>query len=277
MKNYVDLINCQTNDLDAVAHTEKQYLNFEIKQITDQGEFSGHAAVFDNIDFQGDIIVRGAFAKSLQENNQFVLLSQHNPTKPIGIVKGREDATGLFVEGKLALGVQEAKELRELALIKAVNSFSIGFAIKDSEFDEERNVRIIKEIELFEVSIVTFPANPRANIISMKGDKKNEVVSKKEITDLDNIETLKDAEAYLRAEGLSKNKATAIVSIIKRQLLSESEAPPITNQNLSESDQAKSNQSESDKKYLNMFNQYVSEFVDTQNTINQIKEFNNVY
>jgi len=231
-KNNIDKLDAVTNS------TEKQYLNFEIKQTSDNGTFSAHAAVFNNVDLQGDIILPGAFAKSIKQRNKPIrLLSQHDPRKPIGIItKATEDDKGLFVEGKLALEVQEAKEMRALLKLGAIDSLSIGFQTIDSEFNEDKNIHILKEIELFEVSFVTFPANEEAEVVRIKDNIQQQVVSKKGITNLDNIETLRDAESYLRSEGLSKNKATAIVSIIKRQLLSESEAPPTTNQNLSESD-----------------------------------------
>jgi HK97 family phage prohead protease len=242
--------SAEFNDIygsDAVSnYSEKQYLNFEIKQTTEQGKFTAHAAVFNNVDLQGDIILPGAFAKSIKQRNKPIrLLSQHDCCKPIGVItKAIEDDKGLFIEGKLALEVQEAREMRALLKLGAIDSLSIGFRTIESEFNEESNIQILKEIELFEVSFVTFPANEEAILQNIKQE------SSQSSMDLDKIETLKDAEMYLRTEGLSKNKATAIVSIIKRQLLSESEVPIKINQNLSESDQTKSNQSESDTKQL---------------------------
>jgi len=244
------IAQCNADDLDAVTNSnEKQYLNFEIKQVTKKGEFTGLAAAFGNIDQQKEIIMPGAFEESIakfqDDPTSIAILSQHDQRMPVGkLTEIKEITEGLFVRGQMALEIEEAEKTRKLVVAKLINHLSIGFKVIDSEFDKDTGVLIIKKVDLLEFSFVTIPANRSAKILSMKNNEQDQVVSKKEITDLDNIETLRDAEAYLRHEGLSKNKATAIVSIIKRQLLSESEVPPKTNPNLSESDKTKNNQEE---------------------------------
>jgi len=145
---------------------------FKQESINDDGTFSGYASVFDNIDLDGDVIERGAFRKSLETGKKIRLLSQHDRKEVLGVITNAfEDERGLFVEGKLTLEVQKAREMRALLKDGAIDSFSIGFAIKEDTYDRDNNVRIIKQIDLFEVSFVTFPANPAANVTSIKEEK----------------------------------------------------------------------------------------------------------
>lgn len=186
---------------DSYATSQK---SFEFKQtaLDDEGAFSGYASVFNNTDLDGDIILPGAFAKSLQSGNPIRLLSQHDIKEPIGVIKSaREDEKGLFVEGKLTLEVQKAREIRALLKDGAIDSFSIGFRIKDSDFDRDRGVRLIKDIDLGEVSFVTFPANPAATLSVIKSAGE--------------LETIKDVEKFLREKGLSRKESETIISKIK--------------------------------------------------------------
>jgi len=151
---------------------KQKNVTFCIKQdASEDGVFTGMASTFGNIDSDNDIIVEGAFTKSLQSGRKIRLLSQHNMGEPIGtITEVIQTSKGLQVTGKLTLEVQKAKEVRALIQDGAIDSFSIGFMINDSEFDNDRGVRLIKEADLFEVSIVTFPANDQAEIFTMKND-----------------------------------------------------------------------------------------------------------
>jgi len=140
------------------------------------GTFSGLGAVFGNIDFGGDIIVRGAFDKTLADieaNNKTIpILWQHDPWTPIGVWESMKSVDeGLQVDGHLLIDhVQQAREAHSLMKAKAVSGLSIGFRIPagGQEWDDEQNVRVIKEIDLHEVSIVTFPMNDEARIDAVK-------------------------------------------------------------------------------------------------------------
>jgi len=143
----------------------------ELKADGDEGTFTGLASTFGNMDLTRDIIEPGAFAKSLKKRpaRRIKMLFGHNVDEPIGVFKAVEEKKeGLFVEGKLILDVQRAKETHALMREKALDAMSIGFRTVVDEFDSDKRVRTLKEIELFEISIVVFPANERARIRTVK-------------------------------------------------------------------------------------------------------------
>jgi uncharacterized protein len=146
-----------------------QQKNFktEIKSVTEDGIIEGYASVFNLEDSYSDIIKPGAFSKIDLKNVK--LLWQHKPDEPIGLIESLfEDEYGLFIKAKLLLTVQRAKEAYELLKSKAIQGLSIGYRAEKFRHDYKQGVRIIEKIELFEVSLVTFPANKDANIISVK-------------------------------------------------------------------------------------------------------------
>lgn len=130
--------------------------------VTDAGEFRGYASVFGARDSYGDIIARGAFRKTLSDSPMRPLLWGHDPLEPIGVVELAEDDRGLYVHGKLALDVVRAREARSLMRMGAVRGMSIGFFTRAA--DEQSGGRIIREIELVEVSLTAFPAQPLARV-----------------------------------------------------------------------------------------------------------------
>jgi HK97 family phage prohead protease len=148
-------------------------------KVDDDGVFEGFAAVTGNVDLQRDIIEPGAFTKTLQETPIVPVLWQHDPTKPIGVsltmsevqapesVRRAGAKTALQVRGQLALGVQQAREARELVQLGAVKGLSIGYyAIKPS-FPGD-GTRRLKEVDVEEFSFATFQANRLATIDNMK-------------------------------------------------------------------------------------------------------------
>ncbi len=191
--------------------TDVKYIDrpFELKAIDDAGEFSGYGSVFGNVDSYGEIVAPGAFADSLKAWKDTgrlpPVLWQHRSGEPVGVFfEMREDAYGLFVRGKLLVDdVVRAKEARALMKAKAVNGLSIGFVTREETYDRVTGIRTLTKIDLWETSIVTFPANPAAQISAVKSA-------------IDQLESLADAERYLRdAGGLSKREATAFVGRIK--------------------------------------------------------------
>jgi HK97 family phage prohead protease len=141
---------------------------FELKQITETGTFSGYGSVFGVEDSYQDIVMPGAFAKSLRSRKP-AMLWQHNSDQPIGVYEtAREDQKGLYLEGKLVLEVQAAKEAHALMKAGAMDGLSIGFRTIAYEYDEKTNIRKLTEIELWEVSPVTFPALDVARINDVK-------------------------------------------------------------------------------------------------------------
>ncbi|MBM2293759.1 HK97 family phage prohead protease [Sulfitobacter pseudonitzschiae] len=172
----------------------------EMKADDETGEFEGYGAVFNNEDLGGDTLLPGAFSTSLASKNlsRIKLLYQHRMDEVIGhFLEVREDAKGLFVRGKLALEVARAREVHALMKIGALDSMSMGYKTIRSERDEERWTRKLIEVDLWEVSIVTFPQNPAALINQIKSAP----------------ETPKDLEKLLRdVGGYSRTQAKAIVA-----------------------------------------------------------------
>lgn len=147
-------------------------LQFELKRLTtDEGTFRGLAATWQ-LDRQGDVIERGAFAKSLAawsaRGARVPLLWQHDHGEPIGALrKAVETDDGLEVEGELVLSLGNAKRAHALAKSGALG-MSIGFTIPQGATDTRSGVRFIKEIDLAEVSLVSVPANPGAVVREVK-------------------------------------------------------------------------------------------------------------
>lgn len=155
---------------------EVKYLNvpLKIKSVSDSGEFEGYASVFDVVDSYGDVVVKGAFLKTLEEwkkrGDLPPVLWQHQMSEPIGpFLEMREDEHGLFVRGKL-LVEDDPLAKRALAHMKAgsVKGMSIGYIVVDAEYHKQDDLYYLKEIDLWEVSIVTFPANTLAKITEVK-------------------------------------------------------------------------------------------------------------
>ena len=140
-----------------------------------KGMFEGYASVFNNADLGNDVILSGAFTKSLKKTGAkgVKLLYQHKADMPIGVFESiEEDKRGLKVRGKLALQTQMGHEAYELMKMGALDGLSIGFRVspKGQSYDAKGKRRMIKEVELMEISLVTFPMNPKAKIRSVKGD-----------------------------------------------------------------------------------------------------------
>jgi len=181
---------------------------FELKAISDDGVFEGYGAVFGNEDSQGDIIVKGAFAKTLEgwrEKGKYPAICwQHNMDNPLGPYEEmREDEHGLFVRGRLLKDdVQLAREAYALLKHNAINGLSIGYSTVASTYDKATDIRLLSEVKLWEVSIVTVPANDRAVIESVKS-----------------INTVTDLERVLRDAGhLSRKEAKEVVCRVKNSM-----------------------------------------------------------
>lgn len=155
---------------------EVKYLNvpLKIKSVSETGEFEGYASVFDVIDSYSDIVVRGAFQKSLERwaerKDLPSVLWQHQMAEPIGpFTEMKEDDYGLFVRGRLLIDDDPlAKRAHAHMRAGSVKGMSIGYMLKDWEYDSAKGAFILKEIDLWEVSIVTMPANTEAKITEVK-------------------------------------------------------------------------------------------------------------
>ncbi len=136
-------------------------------RIDRNGMFAGYASLFNVRDQGGDIVLPGAFARSLRRKGArgIRMLHQHDPAQPVGVWHEiREDDRGLFVRGRLALGTARGRELAELVRIGALDGLSIGFRTVVAGRDPARRARLLKAVDLWEISLVTFPMMPGARI-----------------------------------------------------------------------------------------------------------------
>lgn len=136
-------------------------------------EVSGYASVFGQVDQGGDIVEPGAYAQSLaaltRDGWRVKMLWQHDPAQPIGVWdEVREDAKGLFVRGRLLENVAKAREVAALIEAGAIDGLSIGYRTKRAR-KNGKGQRLLSELELWEVSLVTFPMLPSARVDS-KGE-----------------------------------------------------------------------------------------------------------
>ena len=178
----------------------------EIKEISEEGYFSGYGSVFDVVDDWDDVIVRGAFAETLQKKTP-VMLWQHDSAEPIGVYERiREDEIGLWLEGRLLLDIEKGREAHILLKNRAIRGLSIGFLPLAWEWEtrDNKRVRVLKDIDLWEVSLVTFPANPKAVV--------------------DEVKTVRGLENFLRDAGLSRSEAKAALAAIRADSQRDAEA-----------------------------------------------------
>jgi uncharacterized protein len=142
----------------------------EIKSLHDR-EFEGHGSIFGNVDLGGDIVVKGAFNRSLKQHKTSgglpSMFWMHDPTRVAGKwLDMSEDDNGLRVKGVLA-DTPLGNEIHTLLKMDAVRGLSIGYRTLDQDFDKAGN-RLIKEAELWEVSVVSLPMNPLAQVAHVK-------------------------------------------------------------------------------------------------------------
>ncbi|MGJ7380864.1 HK97 family phage prohead protease, partial [Morganella morganii] len=146
----------------------------KIKSVTETGEFEGYGSVFGVKDSYSDIVVPGAFQASLSEWREKgglpAMLWQHQISEPVGVyTEMREDDTGLYVKGRLLIE-DDPLSKRAHAHLKAgsLSGLSIGYILKDWEYDRSKGAFLLKEIDLWEVSLVTFPSNDEARVSDVK-------------------------------------------------------------------------------------------------------------
>lgn len=170
----------------------------------DDGTFEGYASVFNNKDLGNDVIKQGAFSESIKgkKPRQIKLLYQHKTDEPIGVIDSLvEDTRGLKIKGRLAMGTQKGKEVFELMKMGALDSMSIGYRLSpdDYKYSDKLKKRTITNLDLMEISMVTFPMNPKAKITKVKLAEMN----------------VREIEHYLRDVGLmSSSVAKQSASIL---------------------------------------------------------------
>lgn len=153
---------------------ERKFVAFqEVSKVQGGTEISGYASLFGAVDQGGDMVVAGAYGASLktvaQAGRSIKMLWQHDPSQPIGIWdEVREDSKGLFVKGRILDSVAKGREAAALVAAGAIDGLSIGYrTVKATK--NTKGQRLLSELELWEVSLVTFPMLPSARV-SAKGE-----------------------------------------------------------------------------------------------------------
>lgn len=182
---------------------EVKSFELEIKDADSNGMIRGYASTFGNVDLGMDVVDKGAFKKSIKESKGlFPILADHDPQKQIGWnLRAEEDEKGLYVEGKIDLNVQAGREKFSLAKTAmeagAKMGLSIGYMTIKAEPDRDKPmVRHLKELKLFEYSIVTFPMNTSAMITAIKSEFKQ----------ASNIDLVQKLIAELKQQGISHSE-----------------------------------------------------------------------
>ena len=185
-----------------------KYLDFncELKGLKEDGSFEGYGSVFNVTDQGNDIIVPGAFLETLVAQKAAkrlpAMLWQHRQAEPIGVYTSmEEDSIGLKVEGKLALKTTRGAEAYELMKMGALSGMSIGYRSRDDSYDRVTGVRTLKKVDLYELSLVTFPMNDASRVSAVKS--------------IETLTTIRDAEDFLRESGLSRVAAVAFIARVK--------------------------------------------------------------
>jgi HK97 family phage prohead protease len=179
-------------------------LEFKTADVSRAGDFAGYAAHFGNVDRGGDVIVPGAFAATLAEykarGTQPALLWAHDASQIIGRINSlREDGKGLFMAASLTLDVTAAKEAHALLKDEAIGGLSIGYGVRPGGDEFTASARMLKNLELYEVSLVAVPMNPEARVTAVKAMTSSP----------------RELEQYLRTTlSLSSRKAKAAASAL---------------------------------------------------------------
>ena len=200
---------------------EVRNIAFELKAVGNDGTFEGYASVFGVRDSYDDVIEAGAYAITLAAHRSAgtmpAMLWQHDATTPIGVwTEMFEDSKGLFIRGRLALDTVKGAEAYALMKMGALNGLSIGFVSKQWGYDRDTDVRTLTEVELWEVSLVTFPSNDKSRITGIKA------------ADVAGVKTIRQAEQSLRDAGFSADAAKALIAEVKRIALDERDAHEAT-------------------------------------------------
>jgi hypothetical protein len=190
---------------DAGEPLETKFAALEIKSDDEDDEYlyiSGYGSVFNNVDGGGDVVMPGAFKECIGMGRKPKMLWQHDASQPIGTWDSmREDASGLYVKGRISKRASKAAEVAALVKMGAVDGLSIGYRTQEYEMDMEAGTRKLTKLDLWEISVVTFPMNDLAGIYAMKS-----------ADDMSEAEIKRHIERALKAIKISSTEAKAMAS-----------------------------------------------------------------
>ncbi|MFV0361179.1 HK97 family phage prohead protease [Tropicimonas sp.] len=148
---------------------ERKFCQFDATlAVRDGSEIAGYASLFGRVDQGGDIVQSGAYGASLRAleaaGRRVKMLWQHDPAQPSGVWdEVREDERGLYVRGRILREIEKGREAAALIEAGAIDGLSIGYRTKRAEKDAGGR-RLLHDLELWEVSLVTFPMLPEARV-----------------------------------------------------------------------------------------------------------------
>lgn len=185
-------------------------VGLDLKAVSDDGEIEGYASLFGQLDQGRDIVLPGAFTETLQKRptKRVRMLYQHDAGEPIGVWSElAEDRRGLKARGRILLETARGKEVHALIKGGAIDGLSIGFRTAMSKFDSKQNARLLERVDLWEVSVVTFPLLETARITAVKSFDPREM------------------EGALREAGLSRADAVKAVGVLRKSLRGDAGEP----------------------------------------------------
>lgn len=180
--------------------------SFELKGVKETGVFEGYASTFNEKDLGGDIVLPGAFAKSLKTRSAkgVRMFADHDSRNRVGVWESiTEDDKGLYVKGRLLIEKANGRDAYIDLKEGALDGMSIGFRTIKDKYDGRRKARLLEELDLLEISLVSFPMNESARVTAVKS-----------VDDMD-AKDWRELEAALRDEGLSRAEAVKAVSGFK--------------------------------------------------------------
>lgn len=196
---------------------EKKFLKFEkSNEDLKDGEIAGYGSVFGNIDGGGDIVMKGAFARTLKERPSIKMLWGHDAfSPPIGVwEEASEDERGLYLKGRVFTETERGKEAYVALKNGAVDGLSIGYSVVDQK--NTKNGRELKDLDLFEVSVVNFPMNEEATVATVKNMEAGNFAGLK-----NSVETL------MRDAGFPRDEAKAAAAACAEKVKGMREAPDL--------------------------------------------------
>jgi hypothetical protein len=160
-----------------VTHTRRRLVRLSAPaqlETLGRDQFEGYASLFGVADSAGDVVAPGAFARSLRDISRIRLLYQHVASEPIGVWEQMiEDSTGLYVRGRILTDLERGRDVLALLREGALDGLSIGFRTVRAQRNAVTKQRTLLEVELWEVSVVTFPLLKGSHVTAI--GKKNEV------------------------------------------------------------------------------------------------------
>lgn len=208
--------------------TKQRTFALNVKEVQDRGAFAGYLSVFDVIDSYREVVAPGAFTQTLsawkEKDRLPPLLWQHRSGEPLGpFTRLEEDKKGLYFEAQLLVDdIARAKEAYALLKAKVISGMSIGFSVMPDgeEYNSSAGIIVLKQVDLWEGSLATFPANEAAQVESVKGLEIIERIRAQ--TSAGKLPNIRDFEDSMREVfGLSRARAKAIASLAIGELQRE--------------------------------------------------------